>query len=113
MQRWAFAPQMGPVERARHRRYGRAALVPQAVSNVVEGKMTPQQAADWLQQRVEELVQDASAEAEIAPHLSPPSRLRRGGKTPFPCRCARGKGGEGGSEAHMLGLVQGRTLAQR
>jgi len=39
-------------------------LVPQAVSNVVEGKMTPQQAADWLQQRVEELYKTRQAEVK-------------------------------------------------
>jgi multiple sugar transport system substrate-binding protein len=62
MQRWAFAPQMGPVERAVIGDMEGRLLVPQAVSNVVEGKMTPQQAADWLQQRVEELYKTRSAE---------------------------------------------------
>ena len=37
-------------------------LVPQAVSGVIEGKMSVQQAADWLQQRVEELAKARMAE---------------------------------------------------
>jgi multiple sugar transport system substrate-binding protein len=64
MQRWAFAPQMGPVERAVIGDIEGRLLVPQAVSNVVEGKMTPKQAADWLQARVEELYATRSAESK-------------------------------------------------
>lgn len=64
MQRWAFAPQMGPVERAVIGDMEGRLLVPQAISNVVSGEMTPQQAADWLQQRVEELYKTRSAEAK-------------------------------------------------
>jgi multiple sugar transport system substrate-binding protein len=55
MQRWAFAPQMGPVQRSVIGDMEGRLLIPQAVSSVVEGSMTPQQATDWLQQRVEEL----------------------------------------------------------
>ncbi len=62
MQRWAYAPQMGPVERAVVGDIEGRLLVPQAVSSVVEGKMTPQQAADWLQQRVEELYKTRMAD---------------------------------------------------
>jgi hypothetical protein len=62
MQRWAFAPQMGPVERAVVGDIEGRLLVPQAVSSVVEGRMSPQQAADWLQERVEELYKARMAE---------------------------------------------------
>jgi len=62
MQRWAFAPQMGSAERAVIGDMEGRLLVPQAVSNVIEGKMTVQQAADWLQTRVEELYATRSAE---------------------------------------------------
>ncbi|MEW5813902.1 MAG: ABC transporter substrate-binding protein [Spirochaetota bacterium] len=62
MQRWAFAPQMGPVERAVIGDMEGRLLVPQAISNVVGGQMTAQQAADWLQQRVEELYKTRLAE---------------------------------------------------
>ncbi len=62
MQRWAFAPQMGPVERAVVGDIEGRLLVPQAISSVVEGKMSAQQAAEWLQQRVEELYKTRSAE---------------------------------------------------
>jgi len=62
MQRWAFAPQMGPVERSVIGDMEGRLIVPQAISNIVEGKMTPQQAADWLQQRVEELYKTRLAE---------------------------------------------------
>jgi multiple sugar transport system substrate-binding protein len=62
MQRWAFAPQMGPVERAVCGDIEGRLLVPQAVSSVVEGKMSPAQAADWLQQRVDELYKSRLAE---------------------------------------------------
>jgi multiple sugar transport system substrate-binding protein len=62
MQRWAFAPQMGPVERAVVGDIEGRLLVPQAVSSVVEGRMSPQQAADWLQERVEELTKARMAE---------------------------------------------------
>jgi multiple sugar transport system substrate-binding protein len=62
MQRWAFAPQMDSVRRAVIGDMEGRLLVPQAVSGVIEGKMTPQQAADWLQVRVEELFAARSAE---------------------------------------------------
>ncbi len=62
MQRWGFAPQMGPVERAVIGDIEGRLLVPQAVSSVIEGKMSAQQAADWLQERVEELYKTRSAE---------------------------------------------------
>jgi multiple sugar transport system substrate-binding protein len=62
MQRWAYAPQMGPVERAVVGDIEGRLLVPQAISNVVQGQMTPQQACDWLQQRVEELYKNRMAE---------------------------------------------------
>ncbi len=64
MQRWAFAPQMGPVQRSVIGDMEGRLLVPQAVSNVVEGSMTVPQAADWLQQRVTELYAARKAEAK-------------------------------------------------
>jgi multiple sugar transport system substrate-binding protein len=62
MQRWLYAPQMGPVERAVIGDMEGRLIVPQAVSNVVEGKMTVPQAADWLQARTEELYKTRQAE---------------------------------------------------
>lgn len=64
MQRWAFAPQMGPVQRSVIGDMEGRLLVPQAVSNVVEGSMTVPQAADWLQQRVAELYATRKAAAK-------------------------------------------------
>jgi multiple sugar transport system substrate-binding protein len=61
MQRWAFAPWTTPVQRAVIGDMEGRLLVPQAISNVVQGQMTPQQATDWLQARVEELKKDREA----------------------------------------------------
>ncbi len=64
-QRWAFAPQMGPLERAVIGDIEGRLLIPQAISNVaLEGAMTPEEACEWLQERVEELKADREAEEE-------------------------------------------------
>jgi len=62
MQRWAFAPWMTPVQRAVIGDMEGRLIVPQAISNIIEGKMTPKQAGDWLQARTEELLKDRQAQ---------------------------------------------------
>ena len=62
MQRWAFTSWTTPTQRAVIGDMEGRLLVPQAISNVVEGKMTAKQAADWLQVRVEELNKDRMAQ---------------------------------------------------
>jgi multiple sugar transport system substrate-binding protein len=62
MERWAFAPQMGPVERAVIGDIEGRLYIPQAITNIIDGRMTPQQAADWLQLRFEELYKARLAE---------------------------------------------------
>lgn len=64
MQRWAFAAWMTPVERAVIGDLEGRLLVPQAISNIVEGKMDAPQAADWLQARTEELLKDRQAQKQ-------------------------------------------------
>lgn len=61
MQRWAFLPGTTPLQRAVIGDMEGRLLVPQAISNVIQGKMTAKEAADWLQARVEELKKDREA----------------------------------------------------
>ncbi len=57
MQRWLFRPDYGPVERAVIGDIEGGLLIPQAISAIaLEGTMTPETAAEWLQERVEAIL---------------------------------------------------------
>lgn len=57
MQRWLFRPDYDAIERAVVGEIEGRLLIPQAISFIaLEGIMTPQQAATWLQERVEALL---------------------------------------------------------
>ena len=57
MQRWLFRPDYDPVERAVIGDIEGRLLIPQAISNIaLEGIMTPESAAAWLQEQVEALL---------------------------------------------------------
>lgn len=59
MQRWLFRPDYGPLERAVVGDIEGKRLISQAISNIaLEGIMTPETAAEWLQEQVEALVAD-------------------------------------------------------
>ncbi|HEY61534.1 MAG TPA: extracellular solute-binding protein [Anaerolineae bacterium] len=59
MQRWLFRPDYGPTERAVIGDIEGRLLIPQAISNIaLEGTMTPETAAAWLQEQVEALLAD-------------------------------------------------------
>jgi len=59
MQRWLFRPDYDATERAVIGDIEGRLLIPQAISNIVlEGTMTPETAAEWLQQQVEQLLAD-------------------------------------------------------
>jgi len=59
MQRWLFRPEYGATERAVVGDIEGRLLIPTAISNIaLEGIMTPETAADWLQEQVEELLAD-------------------------------------------------------
>ena len=61
MQRWLFRPDYDAVERAVVGDIEGRLLISQALSNIVlEGIMTPETAAEWLQQEVENLLADRS-----------------------------------------------------
>ena len=61
MQRWLFRPDYGTVERAVIGDIEGRLLISQAISNIaLEGTMTPETAAEWLQEQVELLVQERS-----------------------------------------------------
>jgi hypothetical protein len=61
MQRWLFRPDYGSVERAVVGDIEGRLLIPQAISNIVlEGIMTPETAAEWLQEQVEILLAERS-----------------------------------------------------
>jgi len=63
MQRWLFRPDYGSVERAVIGDIEGRLLIPQAVSNIaLEGSMTPETAAEWLQEQVEALLAERQAE---------------------------------------------------
>lgn len=54
MQRWLFRPEYGPIERAVVGEIEGRLLIPQVLSNIaLEGIMTPETAAAWLQEQVE------------------------------------------------------------
>jgi multiple sugar transport system substrate-binding protein len=57
MQRWLFRPDYGPVERAVIGDIEGLLLIPQAISNIaLEDIMTPETAAEWLQEQVEAIL---------------------------------------------------------
>jgi multiple sugar transport system substrate-binding protein len=57
MQRWLFRPDYGPVERAVVGDIEARLLIPTVLSNIaLEGIMTPETAAEWLQEQVEALL---------------------------------------------------------
>ncbi len=57
MQRWLFRPDYGPVERAVIGDIEGRLLIPQAISAIaLEGTMTPETAAEWLQEQVEAML---------------------------------------------------------
>lgn len=57
MQRWLFRPDYGPTERAVIGDIEGRLLISQAISNIaLEGTMTPETAAEWLQEQVELLL---------------------------------------------------------
>jgi multiple sugar transport system substrate-binding protein len=59
MQRWLFRPDYGPLERAVVGDIEGKLLISQAISYIaLEGTMTPETAAEWLQEQVEALVAD-------------------------------------------------------
>ena len=54
MQRWLFRPEYGPIERAVVGEIEGRLLIPQVLSNIaLEGIMTPETGAAWLQEQVE------------------------------------------------------------
>ncbi|KAA3647327.1 MAG: carbohydrate ABC transporter substrate-binding protein [Chloroflexi bacterium] len=63
MQRWLFRPDYGPTERAVVGDIEGRLLISQAISNIVlEGTMTPETAAEWLQEQVELLLAERQEE---------------------------------------------------
>jgi hypothetical protein len=57
MQRWLFRPDYGSMERAVIGDIEGRLLVPQVISNIaIEGSMTPEEGAAWLQEQVEAMV---------------------------------------------------------
>lgn len=61
MQRWLFRPDYDSVERAVVGDIEGRLFIPQAISNIVlEGIMTPETAAEWLQEQVEALLVERS-----------------------------------------------------
>jgi len=54
MQRWLFRPEYGPIERAVVGEIEGRLLIPQVISYIaLEGTMTPESGAAWLQEQVE------------------------------------------------------------
>ena len=61
MQRWVFRPEYDATVRAVVGDIEGRNLISQAISNIaLEGIMTPETAADWLQEQVETLLADRS-----------------------------------------------------
>jgi hypothetical protein len=59
MQRWLFRPDYDATQRAVVGDIEGTLLIPQAISNIaLEGIMTPETAAEWLQEQVEGLLAD-------------------------------------------------------
>jgi len=65
MQRWLFRPDYGPAERAVVGDIEGRLLIPTVISNIaLEGIMTPETAAEFLQTEVENMLAERQAEAE-------------------------------------------------
>ena len=65
MQRWLFRPDYDATQRAAVGDIEGRLLISQAISNIaLEGSMTPETAAEWLQEQVEAIYADRQAEAE-------------------------------------------------
>jgi multiple sugar transport system substrate-binding protein len=63
MQRWLFRPDYDATERAVIGDIEGRLLIPQAISNIaLEGTMTPETAAEWLQEQVEALLAERQSE---------------------------------------------------
>ncbi len=63
MQRWLFRPDYGPVERAVVGDIEARLLISQVISNIaLEGIMTPETAAEWLQEQVEVILAERQSE---------------------------------------------------
>jgi multiple sugar transport system substrate-binding protein len=63
MQRWLFRPDYDATQRAVVGDIEGRLLIPQAVSNIaLEGSMTPETAAEWLQEQVEAIYAERQAE---------------------------------------------------
>ncbi len=63
MQRWLFRPDYDATQRAVIGDIEGRLLIPQAIANIaLEGTMTPETAAEWLQQQVEQLLADRQAQ---------------------------------------------------
>jgi multiple sugar transport system substrate-binding protein len=63
MQRWLFRPDYDATERAVVGDIEGRLLIPQAISNIaLEGTMTPETAAEWLQEQVEALLAERQSE---------------------------------------------------
>ena len=63
MQRWLFRPDYDATQRAVIGDIEARLLIPQAVSNIaLEGTMTPETAAEWLQEQVEAILAERQAE---------------------------------------------------
>jgi multiple sugar transport system substrate-binding protein len=63
MQRWLFRPDYDTTQRAVIGDIEGRLLIPQAISNIaLEGTMTPETAAEWLQEQVEALLADRQGE---------------------------------------------------
>jgi multiple sugar transport system substrate-binding protein len=61
MQRWLFRPDYGPIQRAVIGDIEGQLLIPMVISNIaIEGSMTPEEAAEFLQGEVEELLEERS-----------------------------------------------------
>ena len=59
MERWLFRPDYNATERAVIGDIEGRLLIPQVISNIaLEGSMTPEEGAQWLQQQVEQLYAD-------------------------------------------------------
>jgi ABC-type glycerol-3-phosphate transport system substrate-binding protein len=65
MQRWLFRPDYDATQRAVVGDIEGRLLISQAISNIaLEGSMTPETAAEWLQEQVEVIYAERLAEAE-------------------------------------------------
>jgi multiple sugar transport system substrate-binding protein len=61
MSRWIFEPAYGPAQRLAIAEIESQLLIPQAISMILDGSMTPEEAAGWLQTGVETLARQFTA----------------------------------------------------